>query len=345
MTGRRTKESSSLRNRRMVWWAGTALLGAVLSLGIWLWLQFQPLNPSIHRPTYFRVVPGQSAGQIGYSLYRKGLVRSPLAFRFLSDISSQSRALQSGVYRITPGDSPGRILAMMERGDVVTIRVSIPEGFTVQQIVQRLIEHHIGSKTVFRTLLARPLPGMPQARKGTRDPYEGYLFPATYQFPYGISAKAALATMWQTFKSRALVLYRHSHSPLSLQQWVTMASIIQQENKNPSDAPKISGVFVNRLRKQMPLQSDATVRYAIGHALKGSLTLANLRVNSPYNTYLHKGLPPGPICSPGTLALKAALRPAKVPYLYFLALPNGHTLFATTYAQQLANIRYAHQHF
>ena len=345
MAGRRTEEGSSLRNRRLVWWAGTALVGAVLFLGVRVWLLFQPLQPSTHHPTYVKVVPGQSAAQIGSMLYSKHLIRSALAFHVLSDINGQSRALQSGVYRLTPAESPGYMLAMMERGEVVTIRVSIPEGFTVKEVVQRLVSHHIGSEAAFRSLLGHLLPGMPPAQKGVRDLYEGYLFPATYRFPYGTSAKAALVTMWQTFKSRALPLYRQSHSSLSLVQWVTMASIIQQEDKNPQDATKISGVFNNRLRRNMSLQSDATVRYAIGHALAGPLTLADLQVNSPYNTYAHKGLPPGPISNPGMLALKAATTPARVSYLYFIALPNGHTLFATTYAQQLANIRYANKHF
>jgi UPF0755 protein len=234
---------------------------------------------------------------------------------------------------------------MMERGEVVTTRVTIPEGFTVQQIVQRLVEHHIGSKKAFASLLAHPLPGMPPASAGVRDPYEGYLFPATYQFPYGTSPQEALLIMWQTFKARAMALYDQSHSSVNMEQWITLASIIQEEDKNPRDAAKISGVFANRLKRGMPLQSDATVRYALGRAVSGPLTLRDLGVHSPYNTYWHKGLPPGPICNPGMLSLKAALSPAKVPYLYFIALPNGRTLFATTYAQQLANIRYANQHF
>ncbi|WP_242848299.1 endolytic transglycosylase MltG [Sulfobacillus thermosulfidooxidans] len=345
MTRRKMRGEMVHRSWRLAQWVGTAFLGAVLFLVLWIWASLQPVNAHDHQATYVRIVPGQSAAQIGLVLYQKKLIRSALAFRLLTRFSHQARSLQSGVYRLSPSQNPQQMLAMMEEGKVVTIRVSIPEGFTVQQIVHRLVMHHIGTTQKFAALLKTPLPGMPKPAAGVKDPYEGYLFPATYQFPYGTTAKQALTTMWTTFTTRALPLYKKSHSTLSLSQWVTLASIVQVEDKNPGDASKIAGVFINRLKIGMPLQSDATVRYAIGHPIAGSLSYANLQVVSPYNTYLHKGLPPGPISNPGILALKAALYPARVPYLYFIALPNGHTLFATTYQQQLANIQYANQHF
>lgn len=185
---------------------------------------------------------------------------------------------------------------------------------------------------------------MPAPAVGVRDPDEGYLFPATYKFPYGTTPAQAFTMMWQTFKRRALPVYRASHSSLSLTQWVTLASMVQQEDKEPPDARGIAGVFVNRLKVGMPLQSDATVRYALGHAVKGPLNYTNLTAPSPFNTYQHQGLPPGPIANPGMTAFRAALTPAPEPYLYFLSLPSGKVLYAATYAQQLANIAYANQH-
>jgi UPF0755 protein len=233
---------------------------------------------------------------------------------------------------------------MMEQGDVVTIRVSIPEGFTAGQIFARLEVHHIGTAHQYQALLRHPPAGMPTPGPGVRDPYEGYLFPATYKFPFGTTAAQAVKIMWQVFTQRALPLYESQHTSLSLSQWVTLASIIQREDKWPNDAAKVSGVFTNRLHIGMRLQSDATVRYALDNLPRGALDYQQLQVASPFNTYLHKGLPPGPISNPGMMALSAALKPASVPYLYFLALPSGRILFATTYKGQLANIAYANKH-
>ncbi len=327
--------------RTVIW---TAVLVAVLLSGLWVWEQLQPMNPSDSHATYLTVHSGESAVSIGQTLQDKGLIHSAFVFRILSRTSGLSRSLERGVYRIRLDQSPRQIIAMMQQGDVAATKVSIPEGFTVQQIVARLAANHIGTMAEYRVLLRTPLPGMPLAAAGVRDPYEGYLFPATYEFPHGTTARQALDLMWQTFTAHALPLYHASHTALSLVQWVTLASIIQREDKLPADAPEVSGVFTNRLKIGMPLQSDATVRYALAKNTSGPVDYQQLQVHSPFNTYVNKGLPPGPISDPGTVALNAALHPASVPYLYFISLPSGQILFATTYPGQLANIAYANKH-
>ena len=304
-----------------------------------------PLSPLSHEYAYIRVVPGETASQIGTTLEYRKIIRSALAFDLASRAANLSRTLKSGVYRLSPSDSLNTILRIMKSGDVVVIKVTIPEGFTVQQVVARLVSAHIGTANQYQKLEQRPLSGMPRPMPGVRDPLEGYLFPATYSFPWGVTAKEALETMWRTFRTDALPLYLHVHSHLSMVQWVTLASIVQQENNRAAEAPNIAAVFLNRIAMNMPLQSDATVRYAIGHPIDGGLSYQNLRVASPYNTYLSRGLPPGPIANPGLTALSAALHPAPVGYLYFLTLPNGQMLFATTYQQHLANIAYANAHY
>lgn len=148
--------------------------------------------------------------------------------------------------------------------------------------------------------------------------------------------------MWQTFQEKVAAI--SGGARLNLGAWVTLASIVQKETPNAESAPIIAAVFKNRLKVGMPLDSDATVRYALNHAVPGGLSLGDLTVASPYNTYLHPGLPPGPICNPGLSSLTAALHPATVPYLYFLTLRNGRVLYATTYAEHLANIAWANQH-
>ncbi len=332
------------RGRQRRRWLGAVALAAVLFGAGYGWYVFQPRVADSKRWDYISVAPGQNADSIGVLLQQRGIIRSSLAFRVLSRLDHLSRSLKSGVYRLSPGESLTRILEVMKNGNVVVIKVTIPEGFTVTQIVARLVSHHIGSLQQYRRLETKPLPGMPAPSKGVRDPLEGYLFPATYSFPYGVTPRQALQSMWQIFAAKTQTLYRKSHTHLSYTEWVTLASIVQQEDQKPQDAPKIAAVFLNRMKIHMPFQSDATVRYALQRQVTSGLSYSDLQVKSPYNTYLHAGLPPGPITNPGMVALTAALHPASVPYLYFLGLRNGSDLFATTYQQHLANIASANSH-
>ncbi|MCL5116556.1 MAG: endolytic transglycosylase MltG [Firmicutes bacterium] len=330
---------------RKRFWVGAALIAAALFLvGYVSWL-FQPVNSHSRVVRYFRVSSGQSADQVAASLKEAGIIRSALAFEVLSRWDHLATHLTAGVYRLSPRDSLRRILDTMRRGDVVTIKVAIPEGFTVQEVVSRLVHAHIGTAVQYQALERSPLPGMPVPAAGVRDALEGYLFPATYQFPYGTTPRQALMTMWETFQSRVVQgVYDHAHTTLTLSQWVTLASIVQAEDEKGSQASEVAAVFMNRLSAHMPFQSDATVRYAMGHPVAGGLSIGDLSYRSPYNTYLHAGIPPGPIDNPGLAMLKAALHPAHVPYLYFLSLRSGTMLFATTYQQHLANIAYANSH-
>ncbi len=338
---------SRQRRRRPTWrfGAGAVVLLAAFFAVIWVLAQFLPANPSDHAPRYVRVSLGFTASQVAVNLKRAGVIKSVWAFEILSRMNHLDTNLTAGVYRLSPNMSLSQILTKMKRGETVVTRVAIPEGYTVQQIVARLVKAHIGTKTQYKTLEQHPLPGMPTPSPGVRDPLEGYLFPATYRFPYGTTAHQALLTMWRTFQSRALQdLYDQSPSRLTFSQWVTLASIVQAEDSSGYQARDVAAVFMNRLKNKMPFQSDATVRYALSKPVVGGLTLGDLTVSSPYNTYQHVGLPPGPIDNPGLAILKATLHPASVSYLYFLSLRNGHIMFATTYQQHLANIAKAEAH-
>lgn len=333
----------SRRPKRFVLLGAVLIVGAVL-FGIgWFWMVSRPVSASGKGTVrYVRVHPGQSAKAIAEVLQRDRLVRSAFAFRLLSRKRHLSRSLKSGVYRISSSESMSQIMDAMQHGRTAVIRVSIPEGLTVDQVVKRLLSHHIGTPAEFQTLMEHPLPAMPVPNDPVQNPWEGYLLPDTYQFPWGSNAAEAFTIMWQSFQKNAIPIYQKSAAnlpyPLTLQQWVTLASIVQAESKKPADAPKIAAVFYNRLNQQMMLQSDATVRFASGGQTgdpKSPLA------KSPYNTYLVHGLPPGPIDNPGIAALKATSHPADVPYLFFIGLKDGSTLFATTYQQQLANLHQA----
>lgn len=335
------------RRRRPTWrfGAGAVVLVAAFFAAFWAFQQFRPANPSNHELRYVRVPSGATANQVAVNLKRAGVIKSVWAFELLSRINHLDTELTAGVYRLSPNMSLSRILTKMKRGETVVIRVAIPEGYTVRQIVARLVKAHIGTQSQYRALERHPLPGMPAPSPGVRDPLEGYLFPATYRFPYGTTARQALVTMWRTFQSRAVHgLYDRSPGRLTLSRWVTLASIVQAEDSNDYQARDVAAVFMNRLKNKMPFQSDATVRYALSKPVAGGLTLGDLTVSSPYNTYHHAGLPPGPIDNPGLAILTASLHPASVHYLYFLSLRNGHIVFATTYQQHLANIAKANAH-
>ncbi|MCY0877757.1 MAG: endolytic transglycosylase MltG [Firmicutes bacterium] len=328
--------------RHKLWTIGTALIAAVLIvLGLAVrW--FEPLDAHSRVERYIRVQPGQSASAVGYALQQAGIIRSGWAFDWISRMTGLATHLTAGVYRLSPRDSLWQILTLMKEGRVVVIKVSIPEGLTVREVVARLEAAHLGTPAAYQSLMKHPLPGMPRPKPGVRDPLEGFLFPATYDFPYGTTAREALEIMWKTFQNEAIRgLYDRAHTKLSLTAWVTLASIVQAEDKVAAQAPMVAAVFENRLKQHMMLQSDATVRYALGRKVGDALTLTDLEVPSPYNTYRYPGLPPGPIDNPGLTMLKAVLDPARVPYLYFVSLPNGRLLFAVTYQEQLAHERMA----
>jgi UPF0755 protein len=290
------------------------------------------------RPVLVRVPAGATAAEIGKELAARHLIRSALAFRLWIQGLGASRSLRAGEYRLSPAWPLARIVRVFAEGDIVTYRVTIPEGFTVREIVDRLAAAHVATRRALWHAVREGLPGL-RPPQGVKDPVEGFLFPDTYVFPAGTPARQIILTMWADFRRRTaplLPLVRRRH--LSLWEWVTLASLVQAEARDAADAPKVAAVFRNRLDAGMDLQSDATVRYALGDHVQGPLSLQDLRTPSPYNTYRRPGLPPGPIDCPGLVALRAAAAPAAVPYLYFVAAPNGRLLFATTYAQHQANV-------
>lgn len=314
---------------------------ALLGLALWLHAAVSAPRPQDHRTELFTVASGDTASQVGSLLAHAGLIQDGWLFSLWSRANHLETHLRAGVYVLSPSMSLAQVMAILSQGDILVHRVTIPAGATVQEMVGQLVAAHVASRRALTRALAQGLPGLsaPAAGSGVRDPLEGFLYPDTYSFPAGTTARQVVLTMWADFQNRTRALRAElGAAHLTLWRWVTLASIVQAEYGYGPDAPKIAAVFDNRLTSGMPLQSDATVRYALGHPVSGGLTLAELQVASPYNTYLHPGLPPGPIDAPSLVALAAALHPAHVPYLYFVAMPSGRSLFATTYAQHLKNV-------
>jgi UPF0755 protein len=322
--------------RRRRWARGTAVaLGlAACAAGGAAWL-VSPPQPGSGQSRLVVVRRGDSAEAVASRLKAAGLVRSAWAVAWLSRVEGLSRHLTAGVYRLSPAMSAIAILQRLKAGRVAVVRVTVPEGQRVAEVVARLERAGIGSPAAWRNALAHPVSGLPAPAPGVRDPFEGYLYPATYAFSPLTSPTQALATMVRTFHQhlRAMAAPRG----LTLRQWVTLASIVQAEGRGRAVDQAVAAVFLNRLARHMPLDSDATVRYAVGNWTR-PLTAAELAVDSPYNTYRHPDLPPGPIDNPGAVALWAVAHPAKVGYLYFVSTPDGRYLFANTYAQHLKNV-------
>ena len=287
------------------------------------------------------IPPGKSARQIGEILARRHLVRSPVSFVLASRIDHLSGEMHAGRYALSPAMPPRQIAALMALGETASNVVTIPEGFTVKQIARRLAEANLVNETQFLTLATAQ--GRTFTVSGWTPPnasLEGYLFPDTYTVPKGATAREIVAQMLQNFQARVVVPDGRlaARAPGGLPGVVTLASLVEREAEVPSDRPLIAAVYLNRLKAGMRLQCDATVQYALPQH-KARLFFADLRVESPYNTYLHAGLPPTPIACPGLPSIEAVLHPAHVDFLYYVAGPDGRRhIFSRTLAEQDAAI-------
>lgn len=272
------------------------------------------------------------------SMASSGVIESPLAFRIYARLTGSDRRIQAGTYLLRPGTHWSDVVRAMNGGAGVINRVTIPEGFTIAQITPLLVRSlHAPADSVVAAVRDSSL------RARLDDPaetLEGYLFPDTYVFAPGTTARQAVTEMVKRFEREWKPEYNVQAAALgrSRHEIVTMASIVEKEARLPEERPVIAAVYYNRLKDGMPLQADPTVQYALGRHTDRVL-YRDLAIDSPYNTYLHPGLPPGPIASPGAASLRAALAPAHVPYLYFVAAPDGHHEFRTTMAEHDQAIR------
>ncbi len=286
-------------------------------------------------PVLVTIPAGRNARQIGEILARKHLIRSPLSFVFASRMDGLSGKMHAGHYELSPAMPPRQIAAQMALGETAQEVVTVPEGYTVRQIARRLAEHHLVDEARFLALAQTG--GRSFHARGWTPPddnLEGYLFPDTYTVPKGASARDVIQIMLDNFARRVVTPFGAEAAgfPGGLPAVVTLASLVEREAEVDADRPLIAAVYRNRLKAGMRLQCDATVQYALPEH-KTRLFYADLRVDSPYNTYKYAGLPPTPIANPGLPSIEAALHPARVGYLYYVAGPGGRHIFSTTLAQ------------
>jgi UPF0755 protein len=286
----------------------------------------------------FTIRKGSSFREAAESLSAHGLVRSARAFAWYATLRDRDRSLRWGTYVLRSGMSWEQMLDALRVGRGVIHVVTFPEGLAISDIEPMLMDALDLSKdsldaAVRDTALLHEL-DIPT------HTLEGYLFPDTYTFPDKTSARDAVRMMVERFEHEwkpewtaqagAMKLTRHDI--------VTLASIVEREVRRDEERPVVAAVYLNRLKIGMPLMADPTISYALGKK-PGRVLLKDLRVKSPYNTYERAGLPPGPIGSPGAASIVASLYPAKVPYRFFVAAPDGHHEFRRTYAEHLEAIK------
>lgn len=314
---------------RRVWL--TLLLVAALGGGAWVALRPPAGAPGPGETVEILVRPGTGAHAIGRELRDRGLVRSPRLFALAARLRGVEGSLKAGRYRIPGGSGWGEILDILARGEVVTFPLTVPEGYTIRELAPRVAAATgVEPDSVFRLAMDSAF----AAELGVPGPtLEGYLFPETYRFAEGLPPADLLREMAERYRAfwtparRA----RLDSLPLVERELVTLASIVEEEARVADERPVIAGVYTNRLERGMLLQADPTVQYALGEPRERLLYADIERVaDHPYNTYTHAGLPPGPIASPGEAALEAALRPADVPFLFFVARPDGSHEFTRT---------------
>lgn len=259
---------------------------------------------------------GASGQQVARILEAKRVLWSSVGFTAINRLTRLDRKLKPGKYLLRERMLAAEAIYRLVRGGADYVRVTIPEGWRLEQIGDRLEASSVTSGPQFLSF-------------AKSQQWEGYLFPTTYYLSKNMPAEAVARLMREEFDRQVLPVYKASGSPLDLDKVVVMASIIEREAVMDDEKPVVSSVYYNRFAHGMRLEADPTVQYALGHWKKG-LTYKDLEIGSPFNTYKNNGMPPAPICSPGLASIKAALLPARTPYIYFVAdYKGGHTFHVT----------------
>lgn len=296
--------------------------------------------------------PGMTLPAIAADLERQGLIKSAYAFVFLAKLHGRMTSARAGEFLLDSGWTPQEILRVLTTTGGLQHRVQVREGLPWWAVAKLFEAEGLATRQGFAqamrnaTLLEKY--GVPAAMSGGAQGAEGFLFPQTYLLPKGFddSSTAAVEAMLKEFARQAKKLWPEGPPPADeLRRIVILASLVERETGDPSERPRIAGVFANRLRLGIRLQCDPTTIYGLGESFGGDLKRSHLEdPANPYNTYAHAGLPPGPICSPGLDALKAAQNPEAHEYIYFVARGDGTHEFSRTLAEHnQAVMRYQRQ--
>ena len=315
-------------------------LGTIIFYASWQILE--PINKRDFKTEEFYIEKGLGVKEISQKLKERGFIRSPFWFEVYVWFNKSGSALKAGKYALSRNINIPQMVEMFTGGKVIfnEVQLTFPEGFTLTQIKKRLLD---GGVLLAETLDEKKVGDFQIQYKFFIDTpaeasLEGFLFPDTYRFKKDLKTEEIVKKFLDNFDKKITPELRAeiSRQRKSIFEIIILASIIQQESLNEEEMPQIAGVFVKRLQNNMPLESDATINFITGKQDRQPL-YEDLKINSPYNTYLNRGLPPGPICNPGLAAIKAAIYPQIGDYFYFLHPLDGLTIFSKTLEEHNKN--------
>ncbi|NJC88432.1 MAG: endolytic transglycosylase MltG [Desulfuromonas sp.] len=327
---RRAETAQPKRRKVLVWLALVAavalLIAGAFGLRQWFFQTWPVTPPGTQR---VKIVPGSGLPQVALQLEQAGVVGDAQRFARLARWREAAQKIKAGEYEFSKAATPGEVLDRLLAGDVIKVRITIPEGFALKEIAARVAAAGIGTAEQFRHAATDPVRLKKLGIPGVS--LEGYLFPETYIVTTTTTPEEVIRAMVAQCEHQLTpqLLAAAGLRGLDRHRLVTLASIVQKEAGNEAEMPLIAGVFHNRLRKGMRLQADPTVIYGVVN-FDGNLTRRHLTTPTPYNTYTRVGLPPGPIASPGLAALQAAANPAPTQALYFVARGDGRHEFNVT---------------
>ena len=291
----------------------------------------------IERQIHVKIREGLSTAEIADRLAEKDIIDSTLKFRFLARIYGYDDKLRPGSYTFTVGMSEEEVFAKLLTGEKKLVQFTVPEGFGVKEIAERLYNLELADKAEFLNAAENFAPyDYMKKHKNVFYASEGFLFPDTYTVENDVEIEEILSLMANTFdeKLTSAMRLQAEKMDLSIYDLITLASLVEREVRYPEDRAIVAQVLLKRLRMNMPLQTDATLQYLM-ETPKEEVSIADTEIDSPYNTYQHVGLPPGPIANPGMASIEAVLHPADTDYLYFVADRQGHNHYAHTYEEHL----------
>lgn len=320
-----------------IWWVGSSLYRMTDFAG--------PASEGPAKTVNFTITKGETTTQIADRLKEEGLIKQPLLFRIMLRFRASDVKFEAGEFELSTNMTTDELIGALSHAQEKSITVTIPEGWRAEEIAAKLAENGLVDEEDFMSLVREgqfDYGFLADRPEGTS--LEGYLFPDTYFIPKSYTARDIIKMMLDNFDKRFGPEMRQEVAKrgLSIHQVVTMASIVEREVHVPEERATVAGVFYNRFKADMPLQADPTVQYAVGNPTgwwPEELSAEDLVVDSPYNTYTHTGLPPGPICNPGFAVLQAAVAPADTDYLYFVATGDGSHVFASTLEEHNANVQ------
>ena len=286
---------------------------------------------------HIKVNAGMTTAEIAEKLASKGVITSSLKFRFISRVRGYDNQMKPGTYIFKFGMSDEEVFEEILKGAKYLVKFTIPEGFTVKEIAERLYSLDLADKEDFLTAAENFQPYDYMKRpKNVLYAAEGFLFPETYSIESDYSIEEILELMAGEFNKRLTdeMRAKAKKKNLSIHELITLASLVEKEVRYAEDRPIVAQIFLKRLEMKMPLQSDATLQYLMD-APKEDVTISDTEIDSPYNTYQNTGLPPGPVANPGIAAIEAVLNPADTDYLYFVADREGHNHYSHEYDEHL----------